>query len=116
ALEPAAVTGDPRLAASLVTNLVDNALRHNVPGGTVEITTTAAGHLTVANTGAPIPPAEVGRLFQPFQRLGPDRTDQTDRHGLGLAIVAAIAHAHRAALAARPRPGGGFLVTVDFRP
>jgi hypothetical protein len=49
------VTGDPRLAASLVTNLVDNALRHNIAGGTVEITTTGAGRLTVSNTGDPIP-------------------------------------------------------------
>jgi signal transduction histidine kinase len=114
ALAAATVSGDPRLAAILVTNLVDNALRHNVPGGCVEVATTAAGRLTVTNTGPPIPPAEAGRLFQPFQRLGAERTDQTDGHGLGLAIVAAIAHAHGAPLAARPRPGGGLQVTVDF--
>ncbi|MGI5237817.1 sensor histidine kinase [Dactylosporangium sp. CA-139066] len=117
ALGPAVATGDPRLAAILVSNLVENAVRHNVAGGTVEIATTTSGpcaRLTVANTGAPIPPAEIGRLFQPFQRLGTDRTDQTDGHGLGLAIVAAIAHAHRAALAAHPRPGGGLRITVDF--
>jgi signal transduction histidine kinase len=114
ALSPTVVTGDPRLAASLVANLVNNAIRHNIPGGTVEIATTAPGRLTVGNTGAPIPPGEVDRLFQPFQRLGPDRTDQTDGHGLGLAIVAAIAHAHRARLTAHPRPGGGLHITVDF--
>ncbi|GAB3841252.1 sensor histidine kinase [Dactylosporangium cerinum] len=114
ALAPAVVAGDPRLAASLVTNLVDNALRHNVPGGTVEVSTTAPGRLTVSNTGAPVPPAEVARLFQPFQRLGTDRTDHTDGHGLGLAIVAAIAHAHRAPLTAHPRPDGGLHITVDF--
>ncbi|GFJ81886.1 ATP-binding protein [Phytohabitans houttuyneae] len=55
-------------------------------------------------------------MFQPFQRLGTDRTDQTSGHGLGLAIVAAIAHAHRAPLAAHPRPGGGLHVTVDLPP
>ncbi|MGW7256417.1 sensor histidine kinase [Streptomyces sp. NPDC054834] len=115
-LAPATVTGDPRLAASLVKNLVGNALRHNVPGGTVEIETSAPGRLTVGNTGAPIPPTEINRLFQPFQRLGTDRTDHTDGHGLGLAIVAAIAHAHRAALTAHPRPGGGLHITVDFPP
>jgi signal transduction histidine kinase len=115
-LEPAAVAGDPRLAASLVTNLVDNAVRHNVAGGTVEITTTASGRLAVRNTGRPVPPGEIGRLFQPFQRLGADRTDQTDGHGLGLAIVAAIAHAHRAPLTTRPRPHGGLEITVDFPP
>jgi signal transduction histidine kinase len=114
ALTPAAVTGDPALAASLVTNLVHNAVRHNVPGGTVEITTTAAGRLTIGNTGDPVPPADIERLLQPFQRLGTDRTDQTGGHGLGLAIVAAIAHAHRAPLAVHPGPDGGLHITVDF--
>ena len=113
-LSPATVTGDPRLAASLVTNLVDNAVRHNIPGGAVDIETTAAGRLTVSNTGPAIPPEELGRLFQPFQRLGTDRTDQTDGHGLGLAIVASIAQAHGARLTAGARPGGGLHLTVDF--
>ena len=115
-LAPAPVTGDARLAASLVTNLVDNALRHNIPGGTVEIATTPPGRLTIGNTGAAISPAEISRIFQPFQRLGTDRTDQTDGHGLGLAIVAAVATAHHASLAAHPRPGGGLQITVDFPP
>jgi signal transduction histidine kinase len=87
---------------------------HNSPGGTVDIATTPPGRLTVSNTGAAIPEAEIGRIFQPFQRLGSDRTDQTDGHGLGLAIVAAVVHAHRGRLVAHPRPGGGLHVTVDF--
>jgi len=61
ALTPATVTGDPALAASLVTNLVANAVQHNVPGGTVEIATTAAGRLTVSNTGPEFPPADIAR-------------------------------------------------------
>jgi signal transduction histidine kinase len=116
ALTPTEVTGDARLVVSLVTNLVDNALRHNNPGGTVEIATTPPGRLTVSNTGAAITPEDIDRMFQPFQRLGADRTDQTSGHGLGLAIVAAIARAHRAPLAAHPRPGGGLHVTVDLPP
>jgi signal transduction histidine kinase len=115
-LAPTVVTGDPRLAASLVANLVDNAIRHNIPGGTVDITTAPPGRLTVANTGEPIPATDIHRLFQPFQRLGADRTDQTTGHGLGLAIVAAIAHAHGATLAAHPGPAGGLHITVDFPP
>jgi signal transduction histidine kinase len=115
ALVPVTVTGDPALAEILVTNLVTNAVRHNIPGGSVEVATTADGRLTVSNTGPLIPESEVERLLQPFQRLGADRTDQTDGHGLGLAIVAAIAHAHGAHLAVRPRPNGGLHVTVDFR-
>nr|BFE60458.1 hypothetical protein GCM10020063_049840 [Dactylosporangium thailandense] len=114
ALDPAEVSGDPRLVASLVANLVGNAVRHNAPGGTAEVVTIAPGRLVVANTGPAVPPAELGRLFEPFQRLGTDRTDQTDGHGLGLAIVAAIAHAHRAPLDARPGPQGGLRITVDF--
>jgi signal transduction histidine kinase len=125
ALSPAPATGDPRLAASLVTNLVANAIRHNVPGGTVAVTTAPPGRLTVSNTGPEIPAAQIARLFQPFQRLGADRTDQPDQpatdtggggHGLGLAIVAAIAHAHRATLTADPRPGGGggLHICVEF--
>ncbi len=116
ALAPSIVTGDPRLAASLVTNLVDNALQHNRSSGTVEIATSPPGRLTVINTGTPIPPTEINRMFQPFQRLAADRTDQTNGHGLGLAIVAAIAHAHHASLTARPQPGGGLHISIDFPP
>jgi signal transduction histidine kinase len=58
----------------------------------------------------------VDRLFQPFQQLGAERTRRDGGHGLGLAIVAAIARAHGAAVAARPRPGGGLDITVSFRP
>ena len=67
ALDPAPTTGDPALAESLIANLADNALRHNIPSGQIEISTsrTAAGAvLTVANTGRVIPPAEVDRPFR----------------------------------------------------
>jgi signal transduction histidine kinase len=96
---------------------VDNALRHNVAGGRVQIHTgQAAGQasISVRNTGPVIPPGEVDRLFQPFQRLSPGRTSQAAGHGLGLAITAAIARAHHATLTARPRPGGGLDITVSF--
>jgi len=117
ALDAAPAAGDPSLADSLIANLVDNALRHNVAGGQVEIRTgMAAGRpaISVRNTGPVIPPGEAGRLFQPFQRLGTDRTSPASGHGLGLAIVAAIAHAHQATVTAQPRPGGGLDVTVCF--
>jgi signal transduction histidine kinase len=116
-LNPAPAAGDPGLAESLVSNLVDNALRHNVPGGQVEIRTgQAAGQaaISVRNTGPVIPPGDVDRLFQPFQRLGTGRTSQAAGHGLGLAIVAAIARAHQATLTARARPAGGLDITVHF--
>jgi signal transduction histidine kinase len=118
-LAPAAapVAGDPRLVESLVANMVDNALRHNAAGGWIAIaTTTSAGRssITVQNTGPVIPPDEVARLFQPFQQLGGQRIRHTDGHGLGLAIVRAIADAHRATLTPRARPEGGLDIEVTF--
>ena len=74
--------------------------------------------LRVSNSGPVIPPAEVDRLFQPFQRLGDERVRRRGDggHGLGLAIVRAIAVAHGAELAARARPEGGLDITVTFPP
>jgi signal transduction histidine kinase len=116
-LEPAETTGDPRLAERLVANLLDNALRYNQPHGRIDVTTSAkAGTavLSVANSGPQIPPGEVERLFRPFQRLGADRTDQSDGLGLGLSIVDAIAAAHHATLTAHAQPGGGLDIEVGF--
>lgn len=116
ALEPATVKGDPRLLERLVANLVDNAVTHNVAGGRVCVTTGGDDGrtvLAVSNTGPVIPPGEVDRLFQPFQRLDPDRLHRNG-HGLGLSIVRAIATAHRATISARPEPEGGLSIEVDF--
>jgi signal transduction histidine kinase len=116
-LSAAPVTGDPALVESLVANLADNALRYNLPGGRVEIsTTTAAGQavISVSNTGTVIPPGEVDRLFEPFQRLGTERVRRDGGLGLGLAIVRAIASAHGATLAAQARPAGGLDIEVRF--
>jgi signal transduction histidine kinase len=100
-----------------VANLIDNAIRHNLPGGQAQITTalTAEGAvLTVSNTGTLIPPDAVEELFQPFRQLGTQRVRHGDGHGLGMAIVRAIADAHRAVLTARPRPRGGLDIQVTF--
>ena len=116
-LAPAPVTGDPRLAESLVANLVDNAIRHNRPGGQADITTamtTAGAVLKVSNTGTFIPPDAVDDLFQPFRQLGTQRIGNGEGHGLGLAIVRAIADAHGASLTANPRPEGGLDIEVMF--
>lgn len=71
-----------------------------------------SSQLTVANTGPVITPAEVGRLFRPFQRLH-DRTSPAG-FGLGLAIVASIAAIHGGTVTARPRDGGGLSVMVTI--
>jgi signal transduction histidine kinase len=116
-LAAAPAAGDPSLAESLLANLVDNALRYNVAGGRVEISAgTIAGRafVSVSNTGPVISPGEVDHLFQPFRRLGSERIRNAGGHGLGLAIVRAIAGAHGAALTARARPEGGLDIEVSF--
>jgi signal transduction histidine kinase len=117
ALEAAPMSGDPRLVESLVANLVDNALRYNVPHGRVEVATATVeggARIVVRNSGPIVPPEEVDRLFEPFQQLDGRRIRHGEGHGLGLAIVRAIADAHGAALVARARPAGGLDVAVTF--
>ncbi len=117
ALAPALAAGDPHLAERLIANLVDNALRHNAPGGHIEVVTgtrDSRAVLSVINTGPLVPAAAIGRLLQPFQRLAPDRTGHGEGLGLGLSIVQAIARAHEAALSIRPQPSGGLHVEVSF--
>jgi signal transduction histidine kinase len=117
ALAAAPVTSDPNLTESLIANLLDNAIRHNLPGGQAEISTaltTAGAVVSVSNTGPLVPPDAVHDLFQPFRQLGTERTRRGEGHGLGLAIVRAIADAHGAALTARPRPAGGLDIEVTF--
>jgi signal transduction histidine kinase len=116
-LAPAPADGDPHLVERLVTNLVDNALRHNVAQGRLDVSThTSAGHavLVVTNTGPHVPADAIDRVFQPFRRLEADRTNQGDGLGIGLSIVLAIAEAHDATLVTRPRPEGGLRIEVTF--
>ncbi len=96
-------------------NLIGNAVRHNLPGGRVEVSTqTSHGRavLMVSNAGPVIPPTEVGRLFQAFQRLNGRSTHCASGHGLP--IVRAIATAHGATIDARANPVGGLTVAVTF--
>jgi signal transduction histidine kinase len=116
-LSAAPATGDPALAESLVANLVSNAIRHNEDGGRIEISTAITdgrAALTVSNTGRLVPPDEVDRLFQPFQRLGTQRLGHGGGHGLGLAIVRSVASVHGAELTANARPEGGLDISVSF--
>ncbi|MEV4249732.1 ATP-binding protein [Streptosporangium canum] len=108
--EPFVVYGDPVLLNRLVTNLVDNAIRYNHSGGTVEITL-SHGVLTVRNTGPEVPEERLGDLFEPFRRL---HTTREQGAGLGLSIVASIAKAHGAEVRTSPNPGGGLELVVAF--
>src|SRR5262245_7216660 len=116
-LQPAETSGDMRLAERLITNLVVNAIRHNRARGSVDVSATIkAGRavFSVANTGPNVPPEQIDRLVQPFERLTTSRTDHSEGIGLGLSIVSAIATAHDASLAVQARPPGGLHVEVSF--
>jgi signal transduction histidine kinase len=114
ALQDVQVAGDRVLLERLASNLVDNAVRHNVTGGWVLASTrTHAGiaELTVANGGERIPPDQVTGLFEPFRRLA-GRTGSRPGSGLGLSIVASVAKAHGGHAEARARPDGGLDVQI----
>jgi two-component system sensor histidine kinase VanS len=112
------ITGSHALLLQLTTNLVHNAIVHNLPEqGTVRVTTSLHPKhvaLTVENTGEKLTPQLVAKLAEPFQR-GTERI-RTDHAGvgLGLAIVKSIAHAHDGALTLTPRAAGGLCVTVQL--
>jgi signal transduction histidine kinase len=115
-LEPAVILGDPVLVERVIANLIDNAVRYNTSAGDVWVSTRTVGtdsQLTVENSGQIISPADVDRIFQPFQRLNDDRTSH-DGSGLGLAIVASIAAIHGGGATAIPRKDGGLSVTVTI--
>jgi signal transduction histidine kinase len=116
-LDPSRIVGDPRLIERLVSNLLDNAIRHNDCGGSARVAVAARGgavELAVSNTGPVVPADEVQRLLQPFQRRGGERIGHRDGLGLGLSIVAAIAEGHGAALDVVPGREGGLDVSVRF--
>jgi signal transduction histidine kinase len=116
---PTPVAGDPVLLERLADNLIDNAIRYNIPDhGWVQVTTSlddGNGLLTVENSGPHVPPQEVPGLFEPFRRLTTDRHATLDGNqgaGLGLSIVRSVAHAHGGEVAAAARPDGGLSVCV----
>ncbi|MFB8440755.1 ATP-binding protein [Streptomyces niveus] len=109
---PLPVEGDPVLLRHLLTNLLHNAVQYNRPGGAVSLSL-ADRTLTVTNTGKPVRPDQVADLFEPFRRLGEDRTGTTG-HGLGLSIARSITTAHGGRIAARPGDDGGLTVSVTF--
>jgi len=110
--------GSPALLQQMTTNLVHNAIVHNLPDqGAVWVTTSVEPKsvvLTVENTGEKLTPQLVATLAEPFQR-GTKRI-RTDHAGvgLGLAIVKSIAQAHEGTLTLTPRTAGGLRVTVQL--
>lgn len=111
--QPTTVLGDRVLLTQLVTNLVQNAVRHNHPGGYVRIEVSPDVGLRVLNSGPVVPEERVPDLFEPFSRLAPARTG-ADGIGLGLSIVRSICRVHGTAAQVTCRRGGGLDVRVPF--
>jgi signal transduction histidine kinase len=113
-LDPAETTGDPQLLERMITNLVDNAVRHNELGGWIRLRTgskNAAVYLEIANSGPFVPDDVVPSLLEPFRRMEP-RTGVRDGVGLGLSITRSVVTAHRGTVTARSRPAGGLDISV----
>ncbi|MER6088762.1 sensor histidine kinase [Streptomyces bluensis] len=115
---PAVVQGNGVLLERIALNLVQNAVRYNVPDhGWVEVTTElqhGQAVLVVTNTGPVVPAYEIDNLFEPFRRLRTERTGSDKGVGLGLSIARSVARAHGGHIAARPREGGGLVMRVTL--
>ena len=114
-LAPAEATGDQQLIERMVWNLVDNAVRHNEPGGWIRISTgrcPGGAVLRIANSGAVVPPDAVPTLSEPFRRI---RKQPDGGVGLGLSIAQSVSIAHGAQLDVRSQPEGGLFISLILR-
>ena len=112
-LEPARASGDARLLERLIANLIDNGIRHNQPGGFLEVSTHVRGERAVVrvnNSGARIDPEHAATLTEPFRRLARGG----DGFGLGLSIVSSVVAAHGGSLRINAPETGGLDVVVEL--
>ncbi|WP_405548404.1 ATP-binding protein [Streptomyces globisporus] len=116
--ESATVQGNGVLLERIALNLVQNAVRYNVPeDGWVEVTTEVRDGqalLVVSNAGPVVPAYEIDNLFEPFRRLRTERTGSDKGVGLGLSIARSVARAHGGRIIAEPREGGGLVMRVTL--
>lgn len=116
--EPAVIVGDPALLERIVQNLIQNAIRHNVPGGWVRAATSQGpdeASLIIVNSGRQLSDEDIPALFEPFRRGANDRLNTVPGVGLGLSIVRSITTAHGGTTVARPNDGGGLSIRITFR-
>ncbi|MBP2321155.1 signal transduction histidine kinase [Kibdelosporangium banguiense] len=106
------VPGDPVLLERLVTNLVQNAIRYNEPGGSVSVEVGDSPAVRVVNSGPAVPVESLPGLFEPFRRL--ERTSTSGGSGLGLSIVASVVKAHDGSIGVAARPSGGLDLRVEL--
>ena len=106
--------GDQVLLERLVANLIDNAVRYNLTGGSVRVVTGSdddASYITVTNSGPLVPESAVTSLFEPFTRLE-ERVSNGQGAGLGLSIVTSVVNAHHGHLHAEALPNGGMTISA----
>jgi hypothetical protein len=112
------VAGSATLLGRMVENVIENAVRHNPPDGSIVVTLAPLdrqrARVTLDTSGPRLDQQAVAQLAQPFKRLGQDRTGSQDGHGLGLSIVAAVAAAHDGRLDLHARAEGGLRVQITL--
>ncbi len=116
-LQPALFKGEQALMERMVGNLVENAIRHNLPDGWFTVKTSTEGDravLVVANSGPVLPAEDVDRLFDRFYRPDRSRSRRTGGFGLGLSIVKSVVTAHGGSVDLVAPPEGGLVVTVSL--
>lgn len=111
------MTGSDILLYRLVYNLVENAIKYNIPGGTVTVGAVQQDkhiRLTVSDTGTGIPEELKERVFEPFFRLDKSRSRALGGVGLGLALVREIVSVHGGCISVKDNPDGGTTFEVIF--
>ncbi|MBU3741608.1 MAG: HAMP domain-containing protein [Candidatus Kapabacteria bacterium] len=112
------VYGDRERLTQVLTNLIDNAIKYNVEGGSVSVCTTRSNgdvEVAVADTGIGIPEEHVQRIFERFYRVDKDRSRLVGGTGLGLAIVKHILEAHQSTVRLESRSGVGTTVRFNLK-
>jgi signal transduction histidine kinase len=117
-LDAVDVAGSPTLLRRMIENVIENAVRHTEPGGSIEIALAPLhgrrARVIIDSSGPVLDQPAVTQLVQPFKRLSQDRTGSQDGHGLGLSIVAAVAAAHDGQLDLHARAQGGLRVQITL--
>ncbi|MNT23212.1 Sensor kinase CusS [compost metagenome] len=114
----ATVAANPGLVRRALANLISNAIKATPRGREIVLACSmspAGARVEVRNPGAPIPPADLPRIFDRFFRSGQARAPRSEGHGLGLAIVRAIARMHGGDVDARSDATGGTVVGITLR-
>ena len=115
--EHAEIDGVAQLLKEMIYNLLDNAVKYNVPGGSVVLRVQKTGArtvLSVSDTGIGIPYADQPRVFERFYRVDKSHSKEVGGTGLGLSIVRHAAQYHNARLDLKSQPGKGTTITVTF--